>query len=101
MKVKVYKKGEKPLVGDVIEHIEEDEDYENLDTVSSINNDGTINVRNAIGILYELEPSDFYLVSRRTDAIELECQVKLNGMSYKEFNVRFSKFLKENKLEIV
>lgn len=99
--MKVYKNGEKPLVGDTVESIYEDENYDYIDMVSTVNKNGTINVNNGLGVLHELEPSNYVLLMRRVDAIELDCQVLLNGMSYKEFNIKFSNFLKENGLEIV
>lgn len=99
--MKYYKKGEKPLLGDTIEHIDADDDDIYLDNVSSINEDGTIDVNNGLGVLHDLDPGDFVLVSRRADAIELDFQVSLNGMSDKEFNLKFSAFLKENGLTII
>lgn len=99
--MKKYKKGEKPLIGDIVEHIEEDDDYDYINEVTSINENGTINVSNGLGVLHDLEPSNYFLLSRRADAIEMDCQILLNGMSYKEFNIKFSKFLKENDLKII
>lgn len=99
--MKLYNKGEKPMVGDIVESIEEDEEYDYTDVVSFVNEDGTINISNGLGVLHECQPKDFNLVARRGDAIELDFQIELNGMSSREFNVKFAQFLKENNLKIL
>lgn len=58
-----YYFGQQPKVGDTVSFVDQDERYDLTDKVSSINEDGTINVDNGMGILHDLDPSNYILTS--------------------------------------
>lgn len=95
-----YYFGQKPMKGDIVECLFKDEEYDYIDEVSNVNDDGTININNGLGILYEIDPSNFALIKRKEETYNVHFKIILNGMPRDKFNEKFSEFLKNNGLSI-